>query len=204
MKKLSQLYFSITLLILSAGSANAALANGSPYAGANNAAQLVSISRTTGYADDKFHVAHLATRVRINWQANNPLTRQFQRINSWIPQAIRPTWQFVDITVGKVEAGAHSALFMSVGPSASHTVDVAGIKFGVEAGIAPSYIGKIGEDRDLGGRFHFTSHAALRFPIDKLLRNSTLLVRAQHSSNAGTRDANPGLDIFGVELEYRP
>lgn len=56
--------------------------------------------------------------------------------------------------------------------------------------------------RDFGGHFHFTTALALRFHADPRRRFAVAL-RGQHTSNGGLDEANPGLDLAGIELTWR-
>jgi hypothetical protein len=57
-------------------------------------------------------------------------------------------------------------------------------------------------DRDFGGHLHFTLASALRVHLDPEQRLALALL-AQHSSNAGLDEANPGLDLAGLEVSWR-
>ncbi|UCF32203.1 MAG: acyloxyacyl hydrolase [bacterium] len=49
---------------------------------------------------------------------------------------------------------------------------------------------------DPGGRFHFTSHLSVGYRFN---RRFVLNYRAQHMSNAGIQEGNPGLYIHYIE-----
>ncbi|MDZ7748146.1 MAG: acyloxyacyl hydrolase [Halofilum sp. (in: g-proteobacteria)] len=59
------------------------------------------------------------------------------------------------------------------------------------------------ERRDLGTRWHFTTHATLGFRLGGRGRWH-VAYRIRHSSNAGLARPNPGLDITMLEIGYTP
>lgn len=56
--------------------------------------------------------------------------------------------------------------------------------------------------RDFGGHFYFTSAVSLRMYLDAS-RTRAIALRAQHTSNGGLAESNPGLDLAGMELVWR-
>ncbi|MDZ7829963.1 MAG: acyloxyacyl hydrolase [Halofilum sp. (in: g-proteobacteria)] len=56
--------------------------------------------------------------------------------------------------------------------------------------------------KDLGSRWHFTTHATLGLDLGRD-RRTHLGLRIRHSSNAGFSSPNPGLDIVMLELGFR-
>lgn len=70
-----------------------------------------------------------------------------------------------------------------------------------EFGFSPTLVAGSGlGDRDLGGNLHFTSSVTLGLNLGKSER-SRIAVRAQHISNGGLNETNPGLDTFGLRFE---
>ena len=66
--------------------------------------------------------------------------------------------------------------------------------------IGPALIGGSTIDgRELGGNFHFRSALALGIKFGRTVP-WTIALRAEHISNGGFRDANPGLDLVGISF----
>ena len=68
----------------------------------------------------------------------------------------------------------------------------------VELGFSPTLLsGSDFEDRELGGKLHFTTsvEVAQRFGRN---RQFALSLRVQHTSNGGLHASNPGLDMVGI------
>lgn len=55
--------------------------------------------------------------------------------------------------------------------------------------------------QDFGGHVHFTSAVALKLFLDRAQRQA-IAFRAQHTSNGGLEQPNPGLDLAGIELSW--
>lgn len=73
----------------------------------------------------------------------------------------------------------------------------------VEFGIGPTVLSDDElDDDDVGGQFHFTTHATLGFELGDQRRWRPAL-RVQHTSNAGIEDDNPGINAVLFELSYR-
>lgn len=72
----------------------------------------------------------------------------------------------------------------------------------IEFGFSPTLISEstIG-GRDLGGNFHFTSSIAFGATFGRR-QQIALSIRAQHTSNGGLDDTNPGLDMFGINIAF--
>ncbi|QIT56185.1 acyloxyacyl hydrolase [Aquisalimonas sp. 2447] len=123
----------------------------------------------------------------------------------WRPAALAPRlgdrrgWHLAGFT-------EFNAARVSLGGDAMHTggVSVGGwltspaqpISFGL--GTGPTYISerRLGE-REFGGHWQFTSHAALRL---RLGDHISVGYRIQHTSNAGLRSPNQGYDVQSLEL----
>lgn len=56
------------------------------------------------------------------------------------------------------------------------------------------------ENRTLGGPFEFTNHLGARW---QPAHDWYLGARVQHTSNAGTYERNPGVNLFALELGAR-
>jgi len=104
----------------------------------------------------------------------------------------------MEIALGPISASSGNAAFVSIGPV--WRTPLVRNRFFADIGIAPTLFSasRYG-DRDLGGRFHFTSFvsAGMRFG-----RSGSLSLRIQHTSNGGIRGTNPGMDMLGLEFSY--
>lgn len=128
--------------------------------------------------------------VLLRFQVNSQ-SRRF-----WIPSSL-------DLTVGALESGADAGSFISFGPS--YRFDMSKREAGrwfVDFGVHPTWLTRTEfGGRELGGNFHFTSHLGLGAYLGQQKKTSILL-RYQHTSNAGIDSPNPGLDMFGVAFSY--
>ena len=117
--------------------------------------------------------------------------------NRWL----RGDWR-LNASVGEIGIGAQDGGFVSIGPELGLR-PVHGWPLQVDLGIAPTWLerARYGEGT-LGGHFHFSSHLAVGWVLDRAQRLS-LAYRLQHISNGGIRNANPGVDLMGLELQLR-
>ncbi len=68
----------------------------------------------------------------------------------------------------------------------------------IEFGLSPTLLSDSDfEDRDLGGKFHFTSSIEIAQRFGRK-RQFAISLRAQHTSNGGLHESNPGLDMIGI------
>jgi len=75
-------------------------------------------------------------------------------------------------------------------------------KWFVDFGLHPTFISQSRfEGKNLGGDVFFTSHLGLGLYLGRQ-RKTSLLLRYQHTSNAGLNDRNPGLDMLGLTFSY--
>ncbi|MFQ6005862.1 MAG: acyloxyacyl hydrolase, partial [Woeseia sp.] len=56
--------------------------------------------------------------------------------------------------------------------------------------------------KDLGGALFFTSYLGLGACLNRT-QTASLVLRYQHTSNAGLDDVNPGVDMIGLSFSYR-
>lgn len=114
----------------------------------------------------------------------------------WIPTEL-------DLTAGFFDRGSDTAAYVSLGPSYRFPIGDAersGVFIGL--GVHPTWISDSRfEGSDLGGHIHFTSHLGIGAYLDRR-RTRSLLLRYQHTSNAGLDDANPGLDMLALTFRY--
>ena len=109
----------------------------------------------------------------------------------------------LDFSAGRLERGSNASAFVSVGPSYRwHLNKIDQSKWFVDFGVHPTYVSQSGfEGKNLGGEFFFTSHLGLGVHLGRQ-RQISLLLRYQHTSNAGLKDINPGVDMLGVAFSY--
>lgn len=106
----------------------------------------------------------------------------------------------LELAVGSITSADANRAFVSFGPV--WHVPVGGERTFVEFGISPTLIsGSDFNGRDLGGNFHFTSSIAVgaRFGRQQTI---ALSIRAQHTSNGGLNDTNPGIDMLGINVAF--
>lgn len=112
------------------------------------------------------------------------------------PRALRA--HHLEVAVGSLVSNDQSAALISVGPVWRFPL-AAGRAF-VDFGFSPTLLsGSRFVDRELGGIFHFTSSLSVGTNFGRLGRYS-LALRAQHTSNGGLNEDNPGLDMVGLNF----
>ncbi len=119
-----------------------------------------------------------------------------QSASSWIPSSL-------DLTAGALERGSDAGSFISFGPSYRYNMGKTGAgRWFVDVGMHPTYVAKSTYGgRTLGGNFHFTSYLGLGGYLGRQKKTS-VLIRYQHTSNAGMNTPNPGLDMMGLTISY--
>ena len=106
----------------------------------------------------------------------------------------------LEFAVGAFSDQTSDRLFLSLGPV--WRVPILDSAAFVELGISPTWInGSVFDGRDLGGNFHFTSAAAIGFAFGPR-RSLSISIRAQHTSNGGLSNTNPGLDMIGLNIAF--
>ena len=94
-----------------------------------------------------------------------------------------------------------SHLFVSAGPLLRWSSPSG--RLSAEVGLSPTLLeGTTFAERDLGGHLHFTSHAGVAVVLGQK-QGHRVALRLQHISNGGISSTNPGLDMFGIEYEWR-
>ena len=106
----------------------------------------------------------------------------------------------LELAVGSISSSSSERAFVSFGPvwRFPFADDAAFVDFG----FSPTLIG--GSEfngRDLGGDVHFTSSIAIGATFGRR-RSIAVSLRAQHASNGGLSDANPGIDMFGINIAF--
>ena len=132
------------------------------------------------------HQHGILLRYRVNSRSTNP----------WIPSSL-------DLATGMLKRGGNAGLFISFGPSYRYDMSKseAGRWF-VDFGVHPTYVAKSTYDgQPIGGHFYFTSYLGLGAYLGRQ-RKTSVLIRYQHTSNAGINSPNPGLDMMGLTFSY--
>ena len=112
------------------------------------------------------------------------------------PRALRA--HHLEVAVGSIVSSDRSAAVVSVGPVWRFPL-ATGRAF-VDFGFSPTLFSNSRfDDRELGGNFHFTSSLSVGTSFGRFDRYS-LALRAQHTSNGGLNEDNPGLDMFGLNF----
>ena len=104
----------------------------------------------------------------------------------------------LELAVGSMSGSSSDRAFLSFGPvwRFPFARDTAFVDFG----FSPTLIsGSDFDGRDLGGSFHFTSSVSVGASFGRR-QSIGLSLRAQHTSNGGLSDANPGIDMFGINI----
>ena len=114
----------------------------------------------------------------------------------WMPSRL-------DFSAGWLERGSNASAFVSAGPSYRwHMNKSDQSKWFVDFGAHPTFISQSRfEGKNLGGQVFFTSHLGFGAYVGQQRRTS-LLLRYQHTSNAGLDDNNPGVDMLGLVFSY--
>ena len=113
----------------------------------------------------------------------------------------------LEVAIGTLANPLENRAFVSVGPVwrlPARWQPFAPDVLSVDVGFSPTWIsGSRLTDRDLGGNLHFTSSLSLGAHLNRQ-RTVHLSLRVQHTSNGGLDSRNPGLDMIGLSLVYRP
>ncbi len=114
----------------------------------------------------------------------------------WVPSKL-------DFTAGLLERGGDSSLFVSFGPTYRFNMKRSEPgRWFMEIGSHPTYVSESQfGGKPLGGQFFFTSYLGLGAYLDRQ-RKTCLLLRYQHTSNAGLSNSNPGVDMLGLTFSY--
>ncbi len=106
----------------------------------------------------------------------------------------------VEVAVGTLSTSQENRFFVSLGPVWQLPIRSQSLFF--ELGISPTLLsGSSYNGRDVGGKFHFVSSAALSATFGA--RDSiTLSLRIQHMSNGGLNSTNPGMDMIGLTFTF--
>lgn len=107
----------------------------------------------------------------------------------------------LDLAIGSISTSRENSAFVSMGPVWRLPLKRSALF--VELGFSPTLIigGSSFSGRDLGGNFHFTSSLAVGANFGRFDSVSVSL-RAQHTSNGGLSNTNPGIDMIGVNFAF--
>lgn len=105
-------------------------------------------------------------------------------------------WE-ADIGVLGARDGVRDAVMLAVGPAVRYVIPLRHGRLLLEAASRPTFITESFLDmREIGGNFHFTSHAGLHWEAGWPIPGFDIVLRVSHMSNAGIRADNPGLDMI--------
>lgn len=106
----------------------------------------------------------------------------------------------LELALGSISSPRESSAFVSLGPV--WHMPVAHRSLFVELGFSPTLIsGSSFNGRDLGGHFHFTSSFAIGASFGRF-DTVSVSFRAQHTSNGGLSETNPGIDMIGLNVSF--
>jgi hypothetical protein len=109
----------------------------------------------------------------------------------------------LDLGTGWVGRDGNSAAFVSFGPS--YRIHLGGsdrARWFADLASHPTYISRSDfGGKHLGGNLHFTSSLGLGAYLDRNCKTS-LMLRYQHTSNAGLSNSNPGVDMIALTFSY--
>lgn len=112
------------------------------------------------------------------------------------PRALRA--HHLELAAGTLASSDEAGAVVSVGPVWRFPL-AAGRTY-VDFGFSPTLISNTEVDgRDMGGHFHFTSSLSFGATFGSSDQYSIAL-RAQHTSNGGLNEDNPGLDMVGLNF----
>ena len=108
-----------------------------------------------------------------------------------------------DLTLARIGGPRNGIEYLHLGPTWRYVPDFLWSGGFVEIGTSITRLSndRVGE-RELGGRWHFTSHVTLGHAPGGS-RAWYAALRLQHTSNADLRATNPGLNVAMLELGYR-
>ena len=118
------------------------------------------------------------------------------------PRALKA--HHLELAAGSVWSTQQTEAFVSLGPVWRLPLSNDGKRF-LDWSFSPTLIsGSDFADRDIGGHLQFTSALAFGARFGRYEQFS-LSLRAQHTSNGGLNEHNPGLDMVGLSfaIEFR-
>ena len=117
---------------------------------------------------------------------------------AWLGEDLR-----YDLTLARIDGPRNGIEYLHLGPTWRYLPESLWAGGYVEIGTSITRLSndRVG-DRELGGRWHFTSHVTLGHAPGGA-RAWYAALRLQHTSNADLRATNPGLNAAMLELGYR-
>jgi len=104
----------------------------------------------------------------------------------------------LELTVGSISNSSSDRAFVSLGPVWRFPLTREAAF--VDLGFSPTLISRSRfNGRDLGGNVHFTSSISIGARLGRQ-QTIALALRAQHTSNGGLSDNNPGVDMVGLNV----
>jgi hypothetical protein len=117
----------------------------------------------------------------------------------------RPWWMptSLDLGTGWVERDGDSAAFLSFGPTYRiHLGKSDHSRWFTDIASHPVYLSRSDfGGKSMGGNFHFTSYLGIGAYLARN-RKTSLMLRYQHTSNAGLSESNPGVDMIALTFGY--
>jgi len=106
----------------------------------------------------------------------------------------------LELAVGTVSASNETRPFVSFGPV--WKIPTTDRRLFLELGSSPTlFAGSTFNNRDLGGNLRFTSSVTIGTTFGAR-DASSISLRIQHTSNGGLNNANPGMDMIGINFAF--
>lgn len=106
----------------------------------------------------------------------------------------------LELAVGTVSTSNETRPFVSFGPV--WQIPTTNRRLFFELGFSPTlFAGSTFNNRDLGGNLHFTSSVTIGTTFGAR-DASSISLRIQHTSNGGLNNANPGMDMIGIDFAF--
>ncbi|MFQ5547281.1 MAG: acyloxyacyl hydrolase [Woeseia sp.] len=151
-----------------------------------------SNARAATLVPDDYRVGKVVSKFDDTWQ----IAAAF-RLRS--PRRLRA--QYLEFAVGATTTPRETRAFVSMGPV--WRFPVYRDRISIKLGFSPTLLaGSVFGGRDMGGKVHFTSSAAVEAALG-VRRSASLALRIQHTSNGSLNSTNPGMDIVGLSFGYR-
>ena len=150
---------------------------------------------------DTVGIRHAEAINKFHGMTQQAVTVAFRR-NNPPPKFFYPA--SLDLAFGHLSLGNDDSNFLSFGPS--FRPEIGWFKDSLwffEYGLHPTLLlgGTDFGGKNLGGDVHFTTHFGLGAYFGRQ-RKGSFLLRFQHISNGRLNDANPGVDMVALELNY--
>lgn len=108
----------------------------------------------------------------------------------------------LSLEVGRFLKASERRYFVSLGPNVRIVNDRWRVPLFIDLGLSPTVLdGSTYGDQDLGTSLYFTSHIGLGLKFGRT-RRQEIRLRYQHISNGGFDDANPGVNLIGLDFVF--